>query len=72
MGGGTFRPRLKLTDVPPLGTRAIRGAGEGLKDISITLSRLRATELGGIGMLAERDCREDMAAVEQEEPIRCQ
>ena len=32
----------------------------GLKDMGITLSRLRATVLGGIGMLAERDCRVDI------------
>ncbi len=57
VGRGMLRLRLKL--VPALGTRA-RGAGEGLNDMGITFSRLRVTELGGIGMLAERDCRADM------------
>ena len=64
-----LRPRLKLADVPALGTRATRGAGEGLKDIGITLSRLRVIELGGIGILAERDCRVDMATVSCETKV---
>ena len=46
-------------DVPALDTRA-RGAAEELNDMGITFSRLRVTELGGMGMLAERDCRADM------------
>ena len=45
-------------DVPAL-TRRGRGA-LGLKEMGMMLSRLRATELGGIGMLAERECRVDM------------
>ena len=65
VGSGILRLRLKLADVPALGTRA-RGAGEGLNDMGITFSRLRVTELGGIGMLAERDCRADML---QESPM---
>ena len=58
------RPRLKLAGMPALGTRDRKGGG-GLKDIGITLSRLRATEVGGIGMLAERDCRVDILPVGQ-------
>lgn len=57
-----MRARLRLADVPAL-TRRGRGAGPGLKDIGMTLSKLRATELvGGMGMLAERDCRVDIVA----------
>ena len=51
-----------LVDVPTLGTRARTGA-VGLNVMGIACSRLRATELGGIGMLAERDCRVDMLKV---------
>ncbi len=53
------RLRFRLADVPTLDRRG-RGAGLGLKDMGITFSRLRATEVGGMGILAERDCRVDI------------
>lgn len=59
MGGGIPRGRLRLAAVPALARRG-RGAGLVLKDIGITFSRLRATEVGGMGMLADRDCRADI------------
>ena len=40
-----------------------RGTGFGLKDIGITLSKVRAAELWGMGILAERDCRVNMSTV---------
>lgn len=57
--GGATRPGLKLVAVVAELRRG-RGAGVGLNDNGITFSRLRAVELAGMGMLAERDCRVDM------------
>ena len=65
--GGGRRAGLRLLPVPAVLTGRVRAVGLGLKDKEITFSRLRAVELGGMGILAERDCRVDIvAAVEQQ------